>query len=228
MNFAGAEHFAEILRQRPALIGLNLSANNIRAIGGRALGQSLPFSILRMLDLSLNKIPPESLKEILDTIKKPYQMRILNLWGNYFDSTCAKIVHRMLLSGVLKDECTDIRAIYEDGKYRVAEQTNLSYRHRQRYYLVSVPPIRPMDPYVERSRKLKVDITYASRLPRPEPCPSIENVVDEEEVLDFKEPSLISSDSSGGYTIIPKVASPCECRMVLENEEKQTLEEQKS
>lgn len=190
---------------------MNLSANNIKDIGGRALSQSLPFSILRMLDLSLNKIPPIALKEILDTIKKPYRMRILSLWGNTFDSTCSEIVYRMQLSGVLIDECIDIRAIYEDDIYKVVQQTNLSHMHRQRYYLVSVPPLRPMDPYVERQRRMKVDISFVSKLPRPGPCPEVP--VKPEFDGELIAQSIVQSTDGAEYTILPKTASPCECRV---------------
>lgn len=52
----GIEVLARFLKRRPTLLGLNVSANNIKDTGARALSLNMPFSRIRLLDISNNNI----------------------------------------------------------------------------------------------------------------------------------------------------------------------------
>lgn len=82
MGDLGIELIAHWLRERPPLLGLNVAANQITNAGARALSFHMPFSRIRLLDITYNKINERGIADILHTIKKPYFMRVLYVWGN--------------------------------------------------------------------------------------------------------------------------------------------------
>lgn len=52
----GMEVLGKYLKKRPNLLALNVSANGIKDLGARALSFGMPFSRLRLLDISNNRI----------------------------------------------------------------------------------------------------------------------------------------------------------------------------
>lgn len=51
----------------------------------------MPYSKIRLLDISDNKIKDKGLMYIFHTLKKPYVMQLLYFWGNSFDSRTNKV-----------------------------------------------------------------------------------------------------------------------------------------
>ncbi|KAJ8948924.1 hypothetical protein NQ314_008326 [Rhamnusium bicolor] len=90
MGDFGIQLIAIWLKSRPPLRALVVSGNNIKDYGARALGFGLPFSKIRYLDISNNKIDDMGLMDLLDTIKKSSQLRLLYLWGNTFGPISCK------------------------------------------------------------------------------------------------------------------------------------------
>lgn len=78
----GIELIALWLRERPSLLGVNVAGNQISNTGARALSAHMPYSRIRLLDISSNKIEDAGIADILHTIKKPYYMRVFYVWGN--------------------------------------------------------------------------------------------------------------------------------------------------
>ncbi|KAG5877515.1 hypothetical protein JTB14_011310 [Gonioctena quinquepunctata] len=128
----GAEFIGKWLKQRPPLRALNIASNVIRDVGARALSFGLPFSRVRFLDVTNNKIEDWGLTDLLDTLKKSCQMRILFLWGNQFGEMSCKRLFRMLKSGVLKQEYLDVKIYEVDGQLHAAEYPSNHFKHR--YY----------------------------------------------------------------------------------------------
>ncbi|XP_050503793.1 leucine-rich repeat-containing protein 34-like [Diabrotica virgifera virgifera] len=131
----GVELLAVWLKTRPALRVLNISANSIRNTGARALSMGMPYSKLRMLDISFNKLEDVGVTDILDTIKKYSQMRILFMWGNKFEQTACKRLDRMLKSAALDQDYVDVKVYMVDGKYEAAYYPMNTYKLN--YYSVA-------------------------------------------------------------------------------------------
>lgn len=134
MGDYGAELLAEWLKTRPNLRALDISANSIRSLGARALSFGLPLSKIRYFNISYNHIEDWGLTDLLDSIKKSHQMRILFLWGNKIGITACKRVERMLASGVLQQDYIDVKIYEVDDKLYAAEYP--SNHLRQKFYCV--------------------------------------------------------------------------------------------
>ncbi|CAH1954224.1 unnamed protein product [Acanthoscelides obtectus] len=136
MGDMGAELLGCWLKTRPPLRGLNVSANNIKNIGARALSYGMPYSKLRFLDISNNKIGSAGLENILDTLKKYCQMRILAIWGNtgIGQSSVCKRIERLLRAGVLNQEYFDVKLYEVDGMLHAAYYPAEHFKHN--YYSV--------------------------------------------------------------------------------------------
>lgn len=130
----GAEILADYLRECPQLLLLNIAGNGIRDLGARALSLGLPYSHIRALDISHNNINDEGIMDILSTIKKPYFMRFLNLWGNKITHPTCLVIERMLLSGVLFQHTLDIKLYEVDELLYVAYYPNPADRNKHLYY----------------------------------------------------------------------------------------------
>ncbi|KAL1505680.1 hypothetical protein ABEB36_005186 [Hypothenemus hampei] len=116
----GAELLAEWLKTRPNLIALRLASNTITTPGAQALGLALPFSRIRYLDLHDNKIGDKGLAEIIDSLKKSTQMRLLFIWGNKIGKRVLPKLERILKAGTLKQENIDVQIYYVDGERKAA------------------------------------------------------------------------------------------------------------
>lgn len=87
----GSFLLSEWLKTRPSLLGLNLSGNGIKNYGARALSFGMPYSRIRLLDITNNKITDQGIKDILNTIKKPYVLKLLFMWGNKLGSESHRV-----------------------------------------------------------------------------------------------------------------------------------------
>ncbi|XP_056629845.1 leucine-rich repeat-containing protein 34-like [Diorhabda sublineata] len=133
----GVEMIAVWLKSRPALRALNICANNIRDSGARALSMGMPFSNIRMLDISANHITDIGLTDILDTAKKYCRIRILFMWGNKFGPTACARLERMLKSTVLEQEYIDVKIYTVDEKYEAVYYPTNHYKSN--YYAITKP-----------------------------------------------------------------------------------------
>ncbi|XP_068991530.1 leucine-rich repeat-containing protein 34 [Neodiprion pinetum] len=128
----GMEHLGNWLKMKPSLSGLWLAHNIITSQGARALSVGMPFSKIRMLDLSYNRITDDGAVDILGSIKKSTRLWYLRIFGNSLGHCTAKIVERMLVSGVLVQENIDVQP------YRVDHESYLAHypsdHYKQRYY----------------------------------------------------------------------------------------------
>lgn len=120
------------------LTGLNISNNNIGKHGAEHLAHVLPFTKLRFLDISHNRIPANMMKFLLNTLRKPYDIKILNIYGNEFDDDCGRILKRYLDSNVLLINNVDIQVVFDEdqNKFIVISQSNDKTMHRNRYHRV--------------------------------------------------------------------------------------------
>ncbi|CAG9855901.1 unnamed protein product [Phyllotreta striolata] len=124
----GAELIATWLTERPNLKGLNLAGNRIGTIGARAMSFGLPFSKLRFLDMSNNRIQDQELTDLLDSLKKTPKLRIFFLWGNHWEEVACKRLHRMFASGVIEQEYVDVQICVVDGKYQAVHYPANAYK----------------------------------------------------------------------------------------------------
>ncbi|CAH1105420.1 unnamed protein product [Psylliodes chrysocephalus] len=124
----GTELIATWLRDRPNLKGLNLAGNCIGPVGARAMSFGLPFSKLRFLDMSSNRINDQGLTDILDSLKKTPMMRICFLWGNRWEEMACERLARMIRSGVIEQEYIDVKTYILDGKIQAVHYPANTYK----------------------------------------------------------------------------------------------------
>ncbi|XP_076273168.1 uncharacterized protein LOC143204505 [Rhynchophorus ferrugineus] len=126
----GAILLSQWLKTRPPLIALNISANAVGTRGAQALALTLPFSRIRLLDLHDNKIGDQGISEIIDSLKKPCQMRMFFIWGNVLESRSLYKLDRAVKAGVLQQDLIDVKVyITSDGPQMAYYPTN-HYKHR--------------------------------------------------------------------------------------------------
>lgn len=130
----GLEIISKWLMSKPPLLALDVSSNSIGNYGARALSFGMCYSKIKFLNISYNKIGDDGMACILDTLKKPYVMKIFFFYGNPFGKKTIKIVERMILSQVLNQEQIDIKLYKVDGVlYYAYYPTN---HFKQNYYSV--------------------------------------------------------------------------------------------
>ncbi|KAJ8977928.1 hypothetical protein NQ317_002902 [Molorchus minor] len=134
MGDLGIQSIASWLKTRPVLRALIVPGNYIKEFGARALHFGLPFSRVRYLDMTDNKINDVGLTFLLDSIKKSTQMRLFFIWGNTVGPTSCKRIERMLESGVFDQEYIDIKLYTVDGQLYPAYYPSKHYKHK--YYCV--------------------------------------------------------------------------------------------
>lgn len=163
----GIEIIAKYLKKRPPLLGLNVAANGIQDTGVRALSFFMPYSRIRLLDIGHNKISASGIVDLLNTIKKPVQIRILNMWGNRFNHASNLIIKRMFMSGALNQEFVDV-CIYEvDGVLHAAYNPSDRYKHK--YYCeldyACAVRLKIKRNYIPPDAKNKVDFKFYPTVP---------------------------------------------------------------
>ncbi|KAB0798060.1 hypothetical protein PPYR_09053 [Photinus pyralis] len=170
----GIELIARWLSKRPPLLALNVAGNGIGDTGARALSFGMPFSKLRMLDITNNRIKNGGIIDILNSLKKPYVMRYLFIWGNDFDHKTLVIIERMLLSTVLVQEQIDVKLYTVDDVIYAAYYPSNHYKHR--YYCVMDHGC-PVELKIKRNRMesrkdlphAKLNLHYYDRYPPVNP-----------------------------------------------------------
>ncbi|KAI5640064.1 leucine-rich repeat-containing protein 34-like [Phthorimaea operculella] len=131
----GIELIAKYLAEgQSQLILLNVAGNDIKDTGARALSFGLPFSKIRALDISRNKINDRGLLDLLNSIKKPYYLRFLNIWGNNINHITCTVIQRMLESEVLFQHTMDVFVYEVDERLYAAYYPNPADRNKHLYY----------------------------------------------------------------------------------------------
>ncbi|KAJ2943286.1 hypothetical protein O0L34_g12092 [Tuta absoluta] len=131
----GIELIAKYLAEgQSQLILLNVAGNDIKDTGARALSFGLPFSKVRALDISRNKITDRGLLDLLNSIKKPYYMRFLNIWGNNINHNTCIVIQRMLDTGVLFQHTMDVFIYEMNDRLYTAYYPNPADRNKHLYY----------------------------------------------------------------------------------------------
>ncbi|CAH0404409.1 unnamed protein product [Chilo suppressalis] len=130
----GAELLAKYLAENPQLIFLNIAGNEIKDTGARAISFGMPYSKLRALDISNNKITDRGVLDLLNTIRKPYYLRFLNIWGNKFGHVACGVIERMLYSGTLFQHTIDVKIYEVDEILYAAYYPNPADRNKHLYY----------------------------------------------------------------------------------------------
>ncbi|KAM3955114.1 uncharacterized protein ACR2FA_011011 [Aphomia sociella] len=130
----GIELLAKYLAESPQLLLLNVAGNTIKNTGARALSFGLPYSKIRALDISQNKITDRGVLDLLNTIKKPFFLRFLNIWGNTFGHVTCEVIQRMLLSGALFQHTIDVKIYEVDDVLYAAYYPNPADRNKHLYY----------------------------------------------------------------------------------------------
>lgn len=165
----GIELLARYLAEGPQLLLLNVAGNDINDTGARALSFGMPFSKLRALDIGRNNLTDSGVIDILNTIKKPFFLRFLNIWGNKITHDSCVIIERMLLSGTLFQHTIDVKIYTVDDVLHAAYYPNPADRNKHKYYnelkFDSVQPIYHIKRNViEDKRKVKVNCKHRHKL----------------------------------------------------------------
>lgn len=148
-NNIGA-HGVEILfhaLKNTQLIGLDISNNKIGEIGGIIIAHCLPQTRIRYLDIGRNDITTSAMTLILQTIKKPFPIRILNVIGNRFDNVdVAEILHRQINAKILVLHSIDVQTTFDDdlNGFRIVPKYNDKCEYNLRYNRV-LPFYRKFD-----------------------------------------------------------------------------------
>ncbi|KAG8288127.1 Leucine-rich repeat-containing protein 34 [Homalodisca vitripennis] len=114
----GMEFIADFLGGKPPLETLRLSSNNIGDTGARTLSFKFPYSKIIYLDISKNRITETGVLDILNCLKKEHLVKGLLMRGNQIGEKAAKVIFRMLRSGVLNDKTLDIHVFCSKEKYQ--------------------------------------------------------------------------------------------------------------
>lgn len=75
---------------------LSQSLVSLEPLFSRALSFTLPFTKIRLLDISYNRIKATGIQDLLNTIKKPYMLRFLSMWGNELNDVTNRVSNSYL------------------------------------------------------------------------------------------------------------------------------------
>lgn len=165
----GAEILGQYLAEGPQLILLNIAGNDIRNTGARAISFGMPYSKIRALDISHNKILDRGILDILNSIKKPYYLRFLNIFGNEITHITCTVIERMLISGTLFQHCIDVKIYEVDKVLYPAYYPNPADRNKHWYYCeqefgVAQPIYQITRNVIGEKKKVKVDCKQRQKL----------------------------------------------------------------
>ncbi|XP_030028925.2 leucine-rich repeat-containing protein 34 [Manduca sexta] len=165
----GIELIAKYLRESPQLTLLNVAGNSIGDTGARALSYGMPYSKLRALDISHNKLTDSGVLNILNSIKKPYFLRFLNIWGNTFGHVTCGVIDRMLESGTLFQHTIDVKIYEVDKVLFAAYYPNPADRNKHLYYCeldygIAQPLYHIKRNIIEEKKTVKVDCKQRHKL----------------------------------------------------------------
>ncbi|KAJ9589309.1 hypothetical protein L9F63_017485, partial [Diploptera punctata] len=94
-----------------------------------SLSRSFQKSHIKVLDLAANQFTDSGIEFFLNTIKKQYPIKALYLWENDIGKKSARVLRRMLYSGVFVQEALDVLIYRVDGELRVARNPVDKYKH---------------------------------------------------------------------------------------------------
>lgn len=164
----GAELLGKYLAEKPPLIFLNVAGNGIKDTGARALSFGLPYSKIRALDIGHNKITDDGILDLLNTLKKYYYLRFLNIWGNTITHDSCVVIERMLMSGALFQHTIDVKLYKVDDVLHAAYYPNPADRNKHLYYdeldYGFAQPIYHIKRNVVEKKNVKVDCKQRHKL----------------------------------------------------------------
>ncbi|XP_073974679.1 uncharacterized protein isoform X3 [Rhodnius prolixus] len=129
----GAEIIAKSLDKVESLISLSLACNKVRNAGTRALSLRLPYSKITVLNLARNHIGDEGMIDLMNSIRKPYPLQALFIFGNPFGVTTLETLSNCLKTCILSPNTVDTHVTIVDGAYSVVHYP-LGDRYKSRYY----------------------------------------------------------------------------------------------
>lgn len=164
----GAELLGKYLAEKPRLVFLNVAGNGIKDTGARAISFGLPYSRIRALDIGHNKITDDGILDLLNTLKKYYYLRFLNIWGNKISHDSCVVIERMLMSGALFQHTLDVKLYEVDDVLYAAYYPNPADRNKHLYYdeldYGVAQPIYHIKRNVVEKKNVKVDCKQRHRL----------------------------------------------------------------
>uniref|UniRef100_A0A0A9XMD7 Leucine-rich repeat-containing protein 34 n=2 Tax=Lygus hesperus TaxID=30085 RepID=A0A0A9XMD7_LYGHE len=131
----GAEMIAGALHYGAPLKALVLNTNRIGNLGARALSLKLPMSQIKLLDLAVNRITDQGIIDIVHTVKKPYPLLALFIFGNKLNVQALDVIQLLILRGDLNPESLDVTIFYFEGAIGHGHNSAAD-RYRPRYYKV--------------------------------------------------------------------------------------------
>ncbi|XP_016337541.1 leucine-rich repeat-containing protein 34-like [Sinocyclocheilus anshuiensis] len=132
----GAKCLSEVLKQNPSLEILDLSSNRIEDDGAVYLSEAikLPHSKLKALSVTSNNIGKEGLKSFNEAMKVNSCLTHIYIWGNKLEKPVCVAFSRLISSGRLLEEHTDVSPYEVDDHVFLAE---VSHGLRRHYYWTS-------------------------------------------------------------------------------------------
>lgn len=101
------------------LWALDISSNNLRESGGNAVATLIGVTKIRYLNISFNQIPANEINVLLETARKPYDLKVLKIWGNYFNEDSADFVNRYVQGTEIISNVIDVAVTYDCGKEKL-------------------------------------------------------------------------------------------------------------
>ncbi|KAF6208125.1 hypothetical protein GE061_016575 [Apolygus lucorum] len=131
----GAEIIADALHYGSPLKAIVLNTNRIGDLGARALSLKLPMSQIKLLDLAGNRIKNQGIIDIVHTVRKPYPLLALFIFGNKITEPALDVIQLLILRGDLNPESLDVTIFYIEGAIGHGHNTAAD-RYRPRYYKI--------------------------------------------------------------------------------------------
>ncbi|XP_067291563.1 leucine-rich repeat-containing protein 34 isoform X2 [Pseudorasbora parva] len=132
----GAKCLSEVLKQNCYLEILDLSSNRIEDDGAVYLSEAikLPDSKLKALSVTSNNIGKEGLMSLDEAMRVNSCLTHIYIWGNKLEEPVCMAFSRLITSGRLLEEHTDVSPYEVDGHVFLAEASHGLRRH---YYWTS-------------------------------------------------------------------------------------------
>ncbi|KAK7118495.1 hypothetical protein R3I94_022104 [Phoxinus phoxinus] len=134
----GAKCLSEVLKQSRSLEILDLSSNRIEDDGAVYLSEAikLPHSKLKALSVTSNNIGKKGLMSLNKAMSVNSCLTHIYIWGNKLEESVCMAFSRLISSGRLLEEHTDVSPYEVDGHVFLAEVSHGLCRHyywRSRY-----------------------------------------------------------------------------------------------
>uniref|UniRef100_A0A671SRF0 Leucine rich repeat containing 34 n=1 Tax=Sinocyclocheilus anshuiensis TaxID=1608454 RepID=A0A671SRF0_9TELE len=130
----GAKCLSEVLKQNPSLEILDLSSNRIEDDGAVYLSELMSSFLPSRLSVTSNNIGKEGLKSFNEAMKVNSCLTHIYIWGNKLEKPVCVAFSRLISSGRLLEEHTDVSPYEVDDHVFLAE---VSHGLRRHYYWTS-------------------------------------------------------------------------------------------